>query len=562
MKRYQGFLLAIAIGLLAASFVVGPVLTDDTVVQDDFRQSMFWVWRFWDPELFPNDFIASVYSGGFDRLPLLWIIYKIAPAFTGSLVGFTKFAAIILAGFTTAVGYLFYERLSERQAPALAFALLLATTLWCTDHLSAMYARSFIWICVLLVMWLKQAGKDWWASLATLASLFISPIAFLICFAIEGFDLILNKRDQLFEFGAKSQSSWLVINAAVVLLVYKVLPLTTKGLPFADSEWYTTEELKTLPEFLPGGRHPIFGSSLWDGSWWNNEHWGLGIGFLKISNVLLWALGLALLYLVVYRNKHKIEGLFTGMPACLLYSSLALYVAAQVLFPLLYMPSRFLGIPLLLVSLITLVTVSDFILSDVVDTFLSKYPAEKKVYLTSTLLMLVASVYWFHFSRPQNQYTRYVKMNKGVADIYRNLPKDAMIAGHPLLPDINLASAIAKRSVFMSYEHSTPSFNKQVLAEVRRRNVLSLKMVYASSAGELRQMMKDNKVTHVVAHLGFYDPAYLARPSYIEPYMGLLRQLAAKKKFFLKDFLIQNKVAYALFTERTFELMEKKKNET
>ena len=54
--------LAALIGLLVAIQVVGPLLLNDNVVQDDFRQSMFWVWRFWDPSLFPNDFIANVFN--------------------------------------------------------------------------------------------------------------------------------------------------------------------------------------------------------------------------------------------------------------------------------------------------------------------------------------------------------------------------------------------------------------------------------------------------------------------------------------------------------------------
>ncbi|MBT6842408.1 MAG: hypothetical protein HOA17_01255, partial [Candidatus Melainabacteria bacterium] len=170
--------LAALIGFLIAIQVVGPLLFNDNVVQDDFRQSMFWVWRFWDPSLFPNDFIADIYSGSFDRLPLLWIIYAVAPFLTSNLIFFTKFAAIILAALTSLVAFLFFDKLSSNKILSLGFTTAFATMLWCTDHLSVVHARSFIWIFILAVGYFKLSCKDQLASIMTLVSLFISPIAF------------------------------------------------------------------------------------------------------------------------------------------------------------------------------------------------------------------------------------------------------------------------------------------------------------------------------------------------------------------------------------------------
>lgn len=541
--------LAALIGFLVAIQVVGPLLFNENVVQDDFRQSMFWVWRFWDPSLFPDDFIANVYSGSFDRLPLLWMIYAIAPFLTKSLIFYTKFAAIILAALTSVFGFLFFDKLSSNKILSLAFTAAFATMLWCTDHLSVVHARSFVWIFIFAVSYFKLSGKDQFASITTLSSLFISPIAFLICFAIEGFDLLLNYRKELFDLQS-SKLRWLLINATMVILIHKVIPWNNPNLPFADSEIYTVAELKLLPEFLPGGRHPIFGSSLWDGSWWNNEHWGLGIGFLPISNIIFWALGLIFMVLFLYRARYKVTELLTSIPACLLYASLALYIAAQVLFPLLYMPSRFLGIPLLIIALVIIFLTAEVLLQDLVNTFAGKALTESAKASFLSILIIVATIgFWFYFTRPQRQYTRYVTMNDQTAKIYKKLPQDALIAAHPLLPDINMASVIAKRSVFMSYEHTTSSFNKQVLAEVRRRNIESFKMLYAQSADELKELMDENKVTHIVAHIGFYSPQYLSNPKYIEPYNSSLKELLqGKKDFYLLELLKKTNASYSIIT--------------
>jgi hypothetical protein len=541
--------LAALIGFLIAIQVVGPLLFNENVVQDDFRQSMFWVWRFWDKSLFPDDFIANIYSGTFDRLPLLWMIYAIAPFVTNNMVFFSKFVVIILASGTSLFGFLFFDKISSNKILSLGFTTALATMIWCTDHLSAAHARSFIWIFIFAMMYFKLCGKDQLASIMTLASLFISPIAFLVCFVIEGFDILLNYRKELFDFKSL-KLRWLLINAAIVVLVYKVIPWTTPNLPFADSEIYSVEELKQLPEFLPGGRHPIFGSSLWDGSWWNNEHWGLGIGFLPISDILIWAMALAVVGFVMYRKRYKVTELLTSIPACLLYASLALYIAAQILFPLLYMPSRFLGIPLLIIALVIIFLIGEVLLQDLLNTFAGKTLTASANASFLSILIIVATIgFWFYFTRPQRQYTRYVTMNDQTAKIYKSLPKDVLIAAHPLLPDINLVSTIAKRSVFMSYEHANPSFNKKILAEVRRRNIESFNMVYAQSAEELKELMDKNKVTHIAAYAGFYSPQYLSNPKYIEPYNTYLKELLhGKKNFYLLDLLNKSNAAYSIIS--------------
>lgn len=541
--------LAAIIGLAVALQVVGPLLFNDGVVQDDFRQSMFWVWRFWDPSLFPNDLIADLYTDSFDRLPFLLALYKIAPFLTGNLVWFSKIVAIILAGLTTVTGYLFFEKLSANRLHAIAFSLALAVTLWCTDHLSAVHARSFIWFFVFVYGYLKVSGNNLIAHISIFISLFISPIAFLMCLVMEGFDLLINATKDI--LNPKSiRFAGLAVNSIAVLILYKVIDWHSKLVPFPDGEPYSLAEIKTLAEFNPGGRHPIFGSSIWDGSWWMNEHWGMGIGFLPISKIVILAGILALVYILFYHKEIQLTKILKSVPAMLFYASISLYLAAQVLFPLLYMPSRFIGISSIILSLLVIFFVLARLFEDIVVTFAAKAfkDTQKAV---AILLLIFACGYWFYYSKPQHQFTRYVAMNPQVKKIYDNLATDVMIAGHPMLPDLNMLSAISKRSIFMSYEHSRPYFyNRQIMEEIRRRNEASLRMVYASSAQELLDLMEANNITHVIAHMAFYSPQYLANPRYTEPYAGLLRELIAKRKFYLYDFMQKYKVSYSLVTPK------------
>ena len=120
-------------------------------------------------------------------------------------------------------------------------------------------------------------------------------------------------------------------------------------------ESFTAAEMRSLPEFNPGGRHPIFGSSLWDGSWWRNEHWGLGIGHLPIGPVVFIALtGVAAYLLLRARRKSptpELKDWLSSAPLVLFCSSAALYFVARISFPVLYMPSRYTAVPLLLLTI-------------------------------------------------------------------------------------------------------------------------------------------------------------------------------------------------------------------
>ena len=67
--RFLFFLaLTTLISTFVAFYVLGDSLSNDYVVQDDFRQTNFWFWNFWDKTLFSNDLFTNNYKDGFVRL--------------------------------------------------------------------------------------------------------------------------------------------------------------------------------------------------------------------------------------------------------------------------------------------------------------------------------------------------------------------------------------------------------------------------------------------------------------------------------------------------------------
>jgi hypothetical protein len=541
--------------------VIGPVIFDNYVVQDDFRQSCFWFWRFWDPELFKNDFFTPMYETLAVRSPFFYLLYRIAPFFTDNLILYSKSIVLVLGLLSGFSGYLFFLSLLKKIYPSnsqylnetwsLAFAVILSTAMWCTDHITVGHTRSFMWIGLFTYMYLKQENKNIAANIFSTFLLLISPHAFIQCLVIESMTYLgpILKKD--FKSVFTNKAFWIMIfNVFATYVMFGILfkDVQTQGVgtPF------TLDEMKALPEFNPGGRHPIFGSNIWDGTWWMNEHWGMGIGYLKISELIIYGaiLSAIFIFLSVFKKleaKPKIKStvglvnLLQSQPALLFYSSIFLYTLSQLTYPKLYHPSRYIAIPWLLLGIVTLVLISGRWLLQIAESFSKKHFS--KIFIVGILFL--AFIFWSHY---KNFYhTRFVSISPQVAQSISMLAKNSLIAGHPILPDLNVASIITKRSVFVDYERSM-AYTHESNDEIRRRNLVALQMTYAKTQEEFKQLAKANGITHYLAYYAFYSPEYLANPVYMEPYSQALFQLASQngKNCFVKSYLEKNGTAYLL----------------
>jgi hypothetical protein len=173
---------------------------------------------------------------------------------------------------------------------------------------------------------------------------------------------------------------------------------------------------------------------------------------------------------------------------------------------------------------------------------------EQKGLVINALVIIMALGIWVYFK--DSYYTRFVKINPQVKDIVSKLPPDSLIAGHPLLPDLNTISITTKRKVFVDYERSL-AYTKLTLYEIRRRNEVALKLTYAKSKDEFLQLARADGITHYLAFIGFYSPQYLSNPIYIEPYNQLslnLVKLKPNESFFIEDVLHSKHQDYMLIS--------------
>ncbi len=551
MKLSKSFLyitLASIAGYLISFFILKDFMFDSCSVQDDFRQTNFWFWSFWDESLFQNDIFTNGYQVGLGLAPLYLMFFKVAPLFTDDLILYSKVYAFVMAIFSTIAAYLFYRSFDGRSHfSAFAFSSFMTFIFWTTDHLSSAHVRASVWLVIFLFLWARFSKRDIVSSLICSFSLFFNPTTFLLCYGAEGLCYLADKKLNFIKIikDRSSRIGFLIFNALMTLVFHFIVRGGVKYNGVGES--FSRDELKTLVELNPGGRHPVFGTHLLDGSWWKSEHFGIGIGYLAISKIFLVA-GIALIAFLIYKSiveKKKINLSFNPFLA-LVSSSLLLYVLSQLLFPLLYMPSRYIAIPSLLLAAIILFYCIDYFSRVFIEKIEKLSLLKSKVHLIILRTFIMSSlVLLFVYAFKESIHMRYVKINPSVRKIALNLPKDSLIAAYPLLPDINSLSIFSKRNVFIDYERSL-SYTKSTLVELRRRNFIALAMTYSSSKEEFIKLAKENGITHFLALIDYYSPKYLKSARYINPYNKFLRKLVSKKNFFLKDYLIQRNQRYVL----------------
>ena len=536
---------ALILGLVIAFIYLGPELAKPFSVQDDFRQSFFWVWSYWDNSLFQNDFFAEMYHSHITRLPILNTIFYFAANLNLDLILFSKQLALIVGALSTLAAYLFMHSFTKNKVIALAFSIFMSFIFYCTDHISASQARSFVWLGLFTYLYLKNINKDLWAALFTFVLLFLSPNTFLLCLGMEGFFWLYKSIEVKKLKLATTNFLSVIFNAVSAFVVYKVIfkDIQTQGV----GRPFTVPEMKILPEFNPGGRHPIFGSHLGDGTWWHNEHWGIGVGYLPISIVF----GIACFAVVAFfilklalKQELKLDRTLVSF----ICSSVTLFFMAQLLFPMLYLPSRYLGVPCIILSSIVI-----FLAIARLCEFLQSYLADvvkveaDKLLLGSQILISLVFVGFFFLNSAKYIHLRYVEMNPAVQKILVNTPKNSLIAGYPTLPDINAASILTKRKIYVDYERSM-AYTHESLNEIRHRNKTVLEMVFATNKEDFLRLAKQEGITHFLALLDLYHPKNLSNLGYIEPYNAYIRDLLkeSKGKFYLSELLQSRKERYSL----------------
>jgi hypothetical protein len=300
------------------------------IVQDDARIHIVWLQQLIDRQLFPDDLFARYYQA---IQPLgLRSLYKAFTWLGLQPMLLAKLLPLGLGLLTTV--YSFYLSLKFLPIPSSAFlsTLILNQNIWLKDDLISATPRSFNYLLLSAFLYylLHRAWVPCLLAL-TLQGLFY-PQLMLVEIALLGLRCwrwrrrSLRPSTQVIDYGVWVAA--LAIGLAVILGFSSSVTQEFGSL-------VTVDQMHTMPEFGINGRRQYFGVD-------PLRFWFAGASGLRLPLFppIIWlSLGLPVLLRRQLRLSYSIA--HVGLLGQLAIASLSLFGLAHLLFPVLYLPSRY-----------------------------------------------------------------------------------------------------------------------------------------------------------------------------------------------------------------------------
>ncbi|MEG4013607.1 MULTISPECIES: hypothetical protein [unclassified Microcoleus] len=421
------------------------------VVQDDARQHVFWMMRFVDRQLFPNDFIAnyfqSVAPAGYSTLyklaatigihPLL--LHKILPLFLGLISTY----------------YCFGLCLEMLPVPLTGFiaSLLLNQHMWMTDDLASATPRAFIYPIFLgFLYYLSRNLLLPCLGAIALIGLFYPPYA-LVAAGILVLRLLGWENGRLRLSGDRTNYLFCTTGLGIIFLV--MLPYVLDKSEFGPT--YTAAEAKKMGVFAPDGRNAFFRPNPVD--YWLT---GRGSGMFPKSLFTPVTHCVALLFplLLFWRSAFPLASRISSKIWLLLQlflASSAMFLAAHATIFKLYQPGRYTAYSLRFI----IVSLTAIVLTLIIDGIChwasrneTTFQFKNLVVLITTAIILAAVVFYPCFVQ-KFPIVGYIEGKMpSLYNFFQQQPKNILIAS--IASEADNIPTFSQRSVWVAKEYSVP----------------------------------------------------------------------------------------------------------
>jgi hypothetical protein len=242
-----------ATGAIAAYYgVLGLVggFSRPHVIQDDARQHVFWMGRYVDPDLFPNDAIADYFQAV--APPIYGAIYQgFAALGVDPLLG-AKLLPVALGLVATAYAYRLTVALLPLPIAGFVAALLANQSLWLEDDLVSGTPRSFA--TVLLLMFadglVRRHPGQCWAAIALVGGIYPQVMLLAGLAAVLGL-VRWDRSPARWRWRGDRAVQWIAGGSSAIAVAWVVL-LQGRGAALAAAGFgpaLTAAAARNLPEF-------------------------------------------------------------------------------------------------------------------------------------------------------------------------------------------------------------------------------------------------------------------------------------------------------------------------
>ena len=453
------------------------------VVQDDARQHVFWMMRFVDRDLFPNDFIANYFQSaapaGYSTL------YKIAATIGIHPLFFQKILPLFLSLISTC--YCFSIALEMLPVPMTGFiaSLLLNQHMWMTDDLASGTPRAFTYPIFLAFLYylLRRSLLPCLAAIA-LMGLSYPPYALvgagILVLRLLGWE---NGRLCL----SRDRTNYLFCTAGLGVVFLVMLPYALDKSEFSPT--YTAAEAKKMPEFAADGRNAFFRAN-------PKEYWLTGRGsgmfpqslFTPVTHCAALLLPLLLVLRSHFPLTKQIQSSIWVLLQLFLASS-AMFLAAHATLFRLYQPGRYTAYSLRFI----VVFLSAIVLTAIVDGVVNwakeaetTFDIKNLVAIITTGIITVAVVFY------PSMVTKFPTVGyvegkmPALYEFFQQQPKDILIAS--IAGEADNLPTFSQRSVLLAKEYAVPYQKGYYSRYLQRINDL-IRAQYTSDKAVLRKFI-------------------------------------------------------------------------
>ena len=452
-RSHTIFWLIISLTFAAIYGILGmkQAFSAEYMVQDDARQHVFWMMRFVDPELFPNDFIAnyfqSIAPAGYSTLYKLAATIGIHPLF------FHKILPLFLGLISTY--YCFGFCLEILPVPMTGFmaSLLLNQHMWMTDDLASTTPRAFIYpIFLAFLYYLSRRSLLPCLGAIALIGLCYPPYA-LVAAGILVLRLLGWENGRL--CWSRDRTNYLFCSTGLGVIFAVMLPYALDKSEFGPT--YTAAEAKKMPEFAEDGRNAFFRPNF-------KDYWLTGRGsgifpkslFTPVTHCVALLFPLLLFWRSAFPLANQIQSKI-WLLLQLMLSSLAMFFAAHATIFKLYQPGRYtaysLRFVIVLISAIGLTLIIDGVGHWASQTE-TKFKLKNLVALITTTTIAISLLFYPCFVEdfPSVGYVE-GKMPE-LYKFFQQQPKNILIAS--IAGEADNLPTFSQRSVLVAKEYAVP----------------------------------------------------------------------------------------------------------
>ncbi len=512
------FYLSLIAGLIMGLLVVQQAFVSEYVVQDDARQHVFWMRRYLDPGLFPNDLIADYYQSiapwGYAVVYRLFTLGGLDPILVSKILP--------LPLGLIATGYCFGVSLQLLPVPAAGFVatVLLNQNLWMEDDLVSGTARAFLYPLFLAFLYylLRRALLPCLAAIA-LEGLIYPQFVFIMAGVMILQVLRWNKGLHL----GRDLQDYLFCAAGLGMALMVLLPYALSSSEYGPV--VSAAAAKAMPEFSAQGRTRFFVDNPW-------EFWLTG----KRTGALLWVMPLCMLSPVLLpitlRARMPLANRVRNLVLLLqvFIVSLGIFLAAHSLLFRLYLPSRYLQNSLQIITPLAAGIAVIILLDGLFRWAGSTQSWLGQVGILATTLGLGA-ILAFSPSLYKYPNSSYIVGNPSLYEFFAQRPKDTLIAS--LNEAGNSIPTFSRRSILTNREYSIP-YQVGYYRQIRQRTIAQIQAQYTQDLAEVQRFIRIYGVDLWLLDRAYLQTTFVDSGRYfhtnlwIQQYQPVVRQMQAK----------------------------------